>query len=172
MRHHHTATAVLFTAVLTLTACSNNSHRDAGSNPTTSAGPTTSAVATTSPAAVQTKLSTVWGPRIDAFTSVHANSCVIDAGSRDCENAVTDAVDLLGKITSAAAPTAAGGTYDATVQEIQKLVTSARAYTAGKCFSSSETGTGSVCRKDATGVTLGMATLRSTMTSDETNAGL
>jgi hypothetical protein len=116
------------------------------------------------PAAV--KLSTKWGPKLDALDAEGGTAACQAAGSSACATAISATlVQLNGFMDDVNAGGA--GMYPASVAQVQKMVTAAQGYSSAGC----EGGTAPSCYGDAMAVTVGVPTLGMALTTDEAKAG-
>lgn len=172
MRRTATAvTAALFT-VLLAGGCSDG---DGGGDGKADASP---APATSSPAAVESetaaapKLSTVWGPKLDAATSSGKDDVCKTVGSKPCVDHITELTELVYDVRDAIDTAGATAVYPKTLEAIDDVEDASASYAEGGCAGSSgETlADGSVCGGWVATLLLGPATLSMTMTTDELTA--
>ncbi|WP_461712182.1 hypothetical protein [Streptomyces sp. DSM 41013] len=170
-----TATAVT-AALLTVLLAGGCSSGDGGGDGKADASP---APATAAPSAAESetataapKLSTEWGPKLDAATSSGKDDVCKTVGSQACVDHITELTELVYDVRDAIDTAGATASYPDTVEAIEKVEGASSSYAEGGCAGSSEAtlADGSECGGWVATLLLGPANVNLTMTTDELTA--
>ncbi|MET8571871.1 hypothetical protein [Streptomyces sp. NPDC004783] len=113
------------------------------------------------------KLSTEWGPKLDAATDADAAVCN-QVGDQACAELLTDIALVVGELEFAVTDAGGSATYPRTMAEIEKVDAAVAAYTDHECLNDENAGIkGSPCPDDAQTILTGGQTLTLALQADE-----
>lgn len=143
-----TATAIAALAALLTAGCSSTDDKPA-------AKPTTA------------KLSTTWGPKLEAVTKDKKAICN-SVGDRDCADYLTDIAIVVGDLELEVNEAGGSARYPRTTAELEKVNAAVEAYTDHECLEDENAGiAGSPCPDDAQTIMTGKHTLPLALQADE-----